>query len=54
MRTLVRLVRLARPPVGRLLQSVLLGAAAVLAGVGLMTLAGYLISRAPSTRRCSR
>ncbi|HEY7103757.1 MAG TPA: thiol reductant ABC exporter subunit CydC [Mycobacteriales bacterium] len=45
MRTLVRLVRLARPPVGRLLLSVLLGAAAVLAGVGLMTLAGYLISR---------
>ena len=45
MRTLVRLVRLARPPVGRLLLSVLLGAAAVLAGVGLMALAGYLISR---------
>ena len=45
MRTLVRLVRLARPPLGRLLLSVLLGAAAVLAGVGLMTLAGYLISR---------
>jgi len=45
MRTLVRMVRLARPPVGRLLLSVLLGAAAVLAGVGLMTLAGYLISR---------
>jgi thiol reductant ABC exporter CydC subunit len=45
MRTLVRLVRLARPPVGQLLLSVLLGAAAVLAGVGLMALAGYLISR---------
>ena len=45
MRTLVRLVRLARPPIGRLLLSVLLGAAAVLAGVGLMALAGYLISR---------
>lgn len=45
MRTLVRLLRLTRPPLGRLALAVALGAAAVLTGVGLMTLAGYLISR---------
>ena len=45
MRTLVDLLRLAKPPVTRLALAVLLGATAVLTGVGLMTLAGYLISR---------
>jgi thiol reductant ABC exporter CydC subunit len=44
-RALPGLLRLARPPVGRLALSVVLGAVAVLTGVGLMTLAGYLISR---------
>jgi thiol reductant ABC exporter CydC subunit len=46
MRTLLRLLRLARMPSGRVALSVLLGALAVGFGVGLMTAAGYLISRA--------
>jgi len=45
-RTLRRLLRLAAAPRGRVLASVLLGAATVLCGVGLMATAGYLISRA--------
>jgi thiol reductant ABC exporter CydC subunit len=43
--TLAGLFRLTRPPVWRLASAVALGAVAVLTGVGLMTLAGYLISR---------
>jgi thiol reductant ABC exporter CydC subunit len=43
--TLRGLLRLTRPPVWRLAWAVALGAIAVLTGVGLMTLAGYLISR---------
>jgi thiol reductant ABC exporter CydC subunit len=43
--TLAGLFRLTRPPLGRLVLAVTLGALAVLTGVGLMTLAGYLISR---------
>jgi ATP-binding cassette, subfamily C, bacterial CydC len=43
--TLVGLLRLSRPPLWRLALAVALGAVAVLTGVGLMTLAGYLISR---------
>jgi ATP-binding cassette subfamily C protein CydC len=44
--TLGRIVGLAPPPKGRLALSVGLGAAAVVFGIGLMTSAGYLISRA--------
>jgi thiol reductant ABC exporter CydC subunit len=44
--TLSRIVRLAPAPRGELVLSVLLGALAVLFGVGLMTTAGYLIARA--------
>ena len=43
--TVAGLFRLTRPPVWRLASAVALGAVAVLTGVGLMTLAGYLISR---------
>jgi thiol reductant ABC exporter CydC subunit len=43
--TVAGLLRLTRPPLWRLALSVALGAVAVLTGVGLMTLAGYLISR---------
>lgn len=43
--TVAGLLRLARPPLWRLALAVALGTVAVLAGVGLMTLAGYLISR---------
>jgi len=43
--TLRALLRLGRPPLGRVLLSVALGSLAVLAGIGLMSLAGYLISR---------
>jgi thiol reductant ABC exporter CydC subunit len=43
--TLAGLLRLPRPPLWRLALSVALGAVTVLTGVGLMTLAGYLISR---------
>jgi thiol reductant ABC exporter CydC subunit len=46
MPTLRRLLVLARMPTGRVALSVLLGALAVAFGVGLMTTAGYLISRA--------
>jgi thiol reductant ABC exporter CydC subunit len=46
METLRRLIALARLPSGRVAVSVLLGALAVAFGVGLMTTAGYLISRA--------
>lgn len=46
MRDLFALTRLARVPLARVLAAVLLGAVAVLAGVGLMGLAGYVISRA--------
>jgi ATP-binding cassette, subfamily C, bacterial CydC len=45
-RTLRRLVALAQPPTSRLALTMLLGAAAVGFGIGLMTAAGYLISRA--------
>jgi thiol reductant ABC exporter CydC subunit len=45
-RTLKRLGVFAQPPLGRMTLAVLLGAAAVAFGVGLMTAAGYLISRA--------
>ena len=44
--TLRRLVALAPAPRGRLALSILLGAAAVIFGIGLMASAGYLISRA--------
>ncbi len=44
--TLRSLVALAYAPRGRLALSVLLGALAVVCGIGLMTTAGYLISRA--------
>jgi len=44
--TLRRLVALAHAPRGRLALSVLLGALAVVFGIGLMTTAGYLIARA--------
>jgi ATP-binding cassette subfamily C protein CydC len=44
--TLRRVLALAAPPRGRLLLSVGLGTAAVVFGIGLMTAAGYLISRA--------
>jgi len=44
--TLTRLWRLAPPPKGRLALSIVLGALAVVFGVGLMTTAGYLIARA--------
>ncbi len=44
--TLRRLVALARPPFGRVGLSILLGALAVIFGIGLMASAGYLISRA--------
>ena len=46
MSTLAALLRLGRPPLARVALSVALGSLAVLAGVGLMSLAGYLISRA--------
>ncbi len=45
MRTLRSLLRIGHPPAGRLALSVALGSFTVLAGVGLMGLAGYLISR---------
>ncbi|TML66860.1 MAG: thiol reductant ABC exporter subunit CydC, partial [Actinobacteria bacterium] len=45
-RTIRRLVTLAGAPVGRLALSTLLGALAVVFGIGLMTTAGYLIARA--------
>jgi ATP-binding cassette subfamily C protein CydC len=45
-RTLAGVVRIARPPAGWLASSVLLGALAVMFGIGLMTSAGYLIARA--------
>ena len=45
MSTVAGLLRLIRPPLWRLALAVALGAVAVLTGVGLMTLAGYLISR---------
>jgi ATP-binding cassette subfamily C protein CydC len=44
--TVRRLLALAPPPWGRLALSVLLGAAAVVCGIGLMATAGYLIARA--------
>src|SRR5438552_7762198 len=44
--TLLRLLRLAPPPRSRLVVAVLLGALTVSFGVGLMSTAGYLISRA--------
>jgi ATP-binding cassette, subfamily C, bacterial CydC len=44
--TVRRLIRLAPPPWGRLGASVLLGAGAVVCGIGLMATAGYLIARA--------
>jgi ATP-binding cassette, subfamily C, bacterial CydC len=43
--TLVALLRMGRPPRARVALSVALGSLTVLAGVGLMALAGYLISR---------
>ena len=46
MSTLAELIRLGRPPKGRLALSVALGSLTVLLGVGLMSLAGYVISRA--------
>jgi ATP-binding cassette subfamily C protein CydC len=45
MSTLLTLLRMGRMPKGRVAMSVLLGSLTVLAGVGLMSLAGYLISR---------
>lgn len=44
--TLRRVVALARPPRARLALSILLGATAVVFGIGLMASAGYLIARA--------
>ncbi len=44
-RTLRALLRAGRPPTGQVALSVALGSLAVLAGVGLLSLAGYLISR---------
>lgn len=46
MSTLVALLRMGRPPRARVALSVALGSLTVLAGVGLMATAGYLISRA--------
>ncbi len=46
MKTLRALVRMGDPPWSRVAGSVALGALTVIAGVGLMSLAGYLISRA--------
>ena len=46
MKTLVSLLRMSRLPRGRVAASVGLGTLAVLAGVGLLSYAGYLISRA--------
>ena len=46
MKTLIALLRFCRPPASKLAISTALGAIAVLAGVGLMGIAGYLISRA--------
>jgi len=45
-KTLLELLRLSRLPRARVAASVVLGALAVLSGVGLMAFAGYLISRA--------
>ncbi len=45
MSTLRALLRAGRPPAGRVLLSVTLGSLATLAGIGLLSLAGYLISR---------
>jgi len=45
-KTLIALLRFCRPPASKLAISTALGAIAVLAGVGLMGIAGYLISRA--------
>src|SRR6266542_5507291 len=44
-RTILALVRMGKPPRARVALSVALGALTILAGVGLMALAGYLISR---------
>ena len=44
--TIRRVVALTPPPRGRLALSIVLGAAAVVFGIGLMTAAGYLIARA--------
>ena len=44
--TLARVIDLARPPRARLLLSLVLGATAVVFGIGLMASAGYLIARA--------
>ena len=44
--TLRRVVSLAEPPRARLALSIVLGALAVICGIGLMTSAGYLIARA--------
>ena len=44
--TLARVIHLARPPRARLLLSLVLGATAVVFGIGLMASAGYLIARA--------
>jgi len=46
MKTLWELLRIARLPRARVLASVALGALSVLLGVGLMSIAGYVISRA--------
>ncbi|HVD67931.1 MAG TPA: ABC transporter, partial [Actinomycetota bacterium] len=46
MNTLRQLLRIARLPRARLVASVALGSLSVLLGVGLMSLAGYVISRA--------
>ena len=45
MSTLRALLRLGRPPLGRVAASATLGSLAVLAGIGLMSIAGYLIVR---------
>jgi thiol reductant ABC exporter CydC subunit len=44
--TLAELIRMGRPPRGRVALTVVLGSLTVLLGVGLMSLAGYVISRA--------
>jgi len=45
MSTLRALFRAGRPPAGRVALSIALGSVAALAGIGLMSIAGYLISR---------
>ena len=53
--TLTALTRLAPPPRSRLASAVVLGAVTLVFGIGLMALAGYLISRAAEgTAPCSR